>query len=364
MIIISLEILLKEAAVREVYEETGIRLNKNDLELICVNDDILPDVHFVTIGLLCKKFEGSPKVKEPEEITKWEWFKLNDLPKNLYFPTKRIILKFLENFSEKKESMFSSLNINNYQKFYSSQQKIIFASIPSNLFYVRSEVTSFIIRKGCCPFNPFMIFDYNLLNVIPKEIVRISNNNLIRRCDEVWCFMENLASLTDGVLFEIQYAISLGKKVRFFRIPEFKKLNLKLEWREKEYYGWDLTKKEFPIVYTAFSSRLFYLRIFISEFVLRRNVVPLNPFMSFDYFLVDKVDRRDILISNSTFIKKSDELWVFGPISDGVLAEIKLAKSLNKPIRYFKIIRGKEIKEISKEEVEFEEGLDEYKNEL
>jgi hypothetical protein len=55
---------------------------------------------------------------------------------------------------------------------------------------------------------------------------------------------------------------------------------------------------------------------------------------------------------------------VFGSISDGVLAEIKLAKQLNKPIRYFRIMKSKEIEEISKEDAEFEEGLEVYRDEL
>lgn len=57
-------------------------------------------------------------------------------------------------------------------------------------------------------------------------------------------------------------------------------------------------------------------------------------------------------------------MWIFGPISDGVLAEIKLVKAMNKPIKYFKIVKSKEIQEITKDEVEFEEDLEKYKDEL
>ena len=122
--------------------------------------------------------------------------------------------------------------------------------------------------------------------------------------------------------------------------------------------------KDMKLIYPAISKHYFYFRQHISKFVLEQDCVPLNPFMMFEYFMLDTVDRDLIRNANNNLVKKSDELWVFGPISDGVLAEIKLAKSLNKPIRYFKITMGKEIKEISKDEVEFEEGLDEYKNEL
>jgi hypothetical protein len=70
------------------------------------------------------------------------------------------------------------------------------------------------------------------------------------------------------------------------------------------------------------------------------------------------------LFANNNLLKISNELWVFGSISDGVLAEIKLAKQLNKPIRYFRIMKSKEIEEISKEDAEFEEGLEVYRDEL
>ena len=96
----------------------------------------------------------------------------------------------------------------------------------------------------------------------------------------------------------------------------------------------------------------------ISKFVLDKNCVPLNPFMLFEYFMLDTVERDKNREANNNLVKKADELWVFGPISDGVLAEIKLAKEANKPINYFKVINSKDIKKISQNEVEFEEGVE------
>lgn len=84
---------LKEAATREVLEETGIKVK--NLELISVSSDIVHDNHFVTIGFLSTEFEGEPKVMEPDEIIKWEWFDLNHLPSPLYFPSEKIIKNYL-----------------------------------------------------------------------------------------------------------------------------------------------------------------------------------------------------------------------------------------------------------------------------
>jgi len=60
---------LKEAAAREVSEETGIEI-KNLNGPISVSNDFVPDKHFVTVGFLCVDFEGEPKTMEPDEITR------------------------------------------------------------------------------------------------------------------------------------------------------------------------------------------------------------------------------------------------------------------------------------------------------
>lgn len=152
----------------------------------------------------------------------------------------------------------------------------------------------------------------------------------------------------------------MGKKVRFFKLPEFKETKVNIEIELDEYYG-NRLKEPQDIAYVAFSSKKFYLRTLISKFVLLRNYVPLNPFMSFDYFLADLVDRDKILFSNSAFIERAKELWVFGEISDGVLAEILLAKKLGKKIRYFEIVDSKKIKEIPKADAKFEKGLEKFR---
>ncbi|MFH1601335.1 MAG: NUDIX domain-containing protein [Candidatus Shapirobacteria bacterium] len=86
----------EEGAKREVLEETGIILN--ELDVICVNQDIIETAHFITIGLFSDAFSGEPKVMEPDEITEWRWFDLNNLPSPIYFPS----VKVLENYKQKK----------------------------------------------------------------------------------------------------------------------------------------------------------------------------------------------------------------------------------------------------------------------
>lgn len=109
------------------------------------------------------------------------------------------------------------------------------------------------------------------------------------------------------------------------------------------------------LVYPALSKKLFYFRMHITKFMLSKDCVPLNPFMIFEYFLLDTVDRDTIRKANNELVTSAKELWVFGEISNGVLAEIKLAEKQKKRVRYFEVIDSKDIKEISKNNAKFEE---------
>ncbi|MBV9159498.1 MAG: hypothetical protein JO019_02790 [Candidatus Kaiserbacteria bacterium] len=119
-----------------------------------------------------------------------------------------------------------------------------------------------------------------------------------------------------------------------------------------------------PLVYTAMSKHLFYYRMFISKFVLEREAIPLNPFVSCDYFLLDSVDRNVVREGNNNLVKRADELWVFGPVSNGVLAEIHIAKEMGKPVRYFKVEKSSSIVEISKANAELESDVVQFANTL
>ena len=86
----------EEGAKRETKEECGIILNRADV--ICVNNDLIDEAHFITIGMFCDDFEGEPEVLEPDEIVEWRWFELDNLPEPVYFPSARA----LENYKQKK----------------------------------------------------------------------------------------------------------------------------------------------------------------------------------------------------------------------------------------------------------------------
>ncbi len=88
--------VIAEGACREALEETGIKLDPKNLKLVSVGNERVHDAHFVTIGFSCEEFSGEPKVMEPDEITEWKWFDLEDLPSPMFLPTEKMIRNCLE----------------------------------------------------------------------------------------------------------------------------------------------------------------------------------------------------------------------------------------------------------------------------
>lgn len=85
-----------ECERREVKEETNLDID--NLELFSISDDIQPDRHYITIHIIAKKYSGELKIMEPTKEDEWKWFDFNNLPENLYTPSK----KFIEEYISKK----------------------------------------------------------------------------------------------------------------------------------------------------------------------------------------------------------------------------------------------------------------------
>lgn len=110
-----------------------------------------------------------------------------------------------------------------------------------------------------------------------------------------------------------------------------------------------------PIVFAAMSKRNFYLREHIIRYILKQGFTPTCAFMMYSYFLLDTVERARLIEANNDLIKRSDQLWVFGNISDGVAEEIKLAKELGQQIRYYCLDQFPEkVREIQEEDAKLE----------
>ncbi len=83
-----------EGAIRETKEETNLDIS--GLELFNAVDDIQPNKHYITIQIISHKFAGELKNLEPTKHSEWKWFALDNLPENLYTPTKEFIEKYIE----------------------------------------------------------------------------------------------------------------------------------------------------------------------------------------------------------------------------------------------------------------------------
>ena len=99
------------------------------------------------------------------------------------------------------------------------------------------------------------------------------------------------------------------------------------------------------------------MRFFVTKFALEQGVVPINPFTSFDYFLLDAVERDTVRRANNTLVARADELWVFGDIADGVRAEIMQAWQQQKTVRFFTFRDDKHIYEVEIGDLVYEDGV-------
>lgn len=113
---------------------------------------------------------------------------------------------------------------------------------------------------------------------------------------------------------------------------------------------------ERKVIFAAMSKKNFFLREHIVRFILNKGYTPTCAFMMFSYFLLDTVDRQALIRANNDLIKRSDELWIFGEISNGVKAEMELAQKLGRQVRYFEAgTNTDKFREIEVQEVRYEE---------
>lgn len=81
--------------MREVLEETGLKLNIEKLRFLDFKNEPFPDEnkHYVSLVFTCTDFDGEPEVKEPEKCEKWDWYDPFNLPENTFWAIKETIAK-------------------------------------------------------------------------------------------------------------------------------------------------------------------------------------------------------------------------------------------------------------------------------
>lgn len=84
-----------ETAVREIWEETGIRIHPKHLRRLDWTNDLFGDIrqHYITIyyavDLDDVPYEGELNVMEPTKCERWEWF--DEPPEELFLPIQNLL---------------------------------------------------------------------------------------------------------------------------------------------------------------------------------------------------------------------------------------------------------------------------------
>jgi len=82
---------IRSAAVREVFEETGLMISSQDLNFLSITHDDFPDSFYRTIHFRIDNVDKNPVVCEKDKCAKWQWFDLDNLPNNLFLPAQNLM---------------------------------------------------------------------------------------------------------------------------------------------------------------------------------------------------------------------------------------------------------------------------------
>jgi 8-oxo-dGTP diphosphatase len=86
-----------QCAEREVFEETGLRLDRESLRPISIDYTNLPGFPRVkSVGIHAPKWSGSPRRREPHIHSEWQWVAISDLPNSIFEPSRLVLQAFLD----------------------------------------------------------------------------------------------------------------------------------------------------------------------------------------------------------------------------------------------------------------------------
>ena len=93
---------LENCAIREVFEETGVKV-KNPT-FVDVTNDFFPeeDKHYITIFMKAEYESGEPKITEPDKCVNVDWREFEKLPSPLFIPFQNLIDRGFNPFSKFK----------------------------------------------------------------------------------------------------------------------------------------------------------------------------------------------------------------------------------------------------------------------
>lgn len=109
------------------------------------------------------------------------------------------------------------------------------------------------------------------------------------------------------------------------------------------------------MVYVTHSKSWFYAREVVMQFAVKQGVAAVNPFTTYGFYMDGRVERDEVIECCHQLIRTSDELWVFGPVSEAILTDIAVAVMEGKEVHFFSISENiSEINELRLEDIIFE----------
>lgn len=92
-----------ESMAREAKEESGIIIKPENLKVIHTMHRISKDREYIDFFLTAIKWQGDPKVLEPEKCSELTWYPLEQLPENIIPHVKKAIENQLNNIAYSEE---------------------------------------------------------------------------------------------------------------------------------------------------------------------------------------------------------------------------------------------------------------------
>lgn len=109
------------------------------------------------------------------------------------------------------------------------------------------------------------------------------------------------------------------------------------------------------MVYVTHSRSWFYAKEVVVQFAVKQGVAAVNPFMNYGFYMNGAVEKDEVIECCHQLIRSSDELWVFGPVSEAILTDIAVAVMEGKEVHFFSISEHiSEIRELQMDDIIFE----------
>lgn len=92
----------EQAGIRKVKEECNLDIKK--IKVICFQNDVNEFAHYATIGLVALEYSGEIEIIKTNELVRFDWFDIRNLPENLCFPSRKIINKYQNSIFYEEEN--------------------------------------------------------------------------------------------------------------------------------------------------------------------------------------------------------------------------------------------------------------------